>query len=86
MSETADQIVEWIAGLSDSELPDALTRHELPVGGTRADKYRRLKRQLLLYRGLSDRSSVSELDRLLLLRLRLAKSFLVFRPRQWRVH
>ena len=59
--ETSDQIVEWIAGLSDTELTDALTRHELSVGGTRAEKYRRLKRQLLLYRGLSDRSSVSDL-------------------------
>ena len=32
------------------------------MGRTRAEKYRRLKRQLLLYRGISDRSSVSDLD------------------------
>ena len=42
--ETADQIVEWIAGLSDTELTDALTRHELSVGGIRSEKYKRLKR------------------------------------------
>ena len=35
--ETADQIVEWIAGLSDTELTDGLTRHELSVGGTRSE-------------------------------------------------
>ena len=45
--KTADQIVEWIFGLS--------------VGGTRAEKCKRLKRLLLLYRGFSDRSSLSYL-------------------------
>ena len=59
--ETADQIVEWIFGLSDTELMDALTRYELSVGGNRAEKCKRLKRLLLLYRGFSDRSSLSDL-------------------------
>ena len=59
--ETADQIVEWIFGLSDTELMDAFTRHELSVGGTRAEKCKPIKRLLLLHRGFSDRSSVSDL-------------------------
>ena len=59
--ETADQIVEWIFGLSYTELMDALAWHELSVGGTRSEKCKRLKRLLLLYRGFSDRSSVSDL-------------------------
>ena len=47
--------------LSDTELMDALKRHEHSVGGTRAENCKRLKRLLLLYRGFSDRSSVSDL-------------------------
>ena len=49
--ETADQIVEWIFGLSDIELIDTLTRHELSVDGTKAEKYKGLKRLLLLIEG-----------------------------------
>ena len=59
--ETVDQIVECIFGLSDTELIDALIRHKLAVGGSRSEKCRRLKRLLLLYRGFSDRCSVSDL-------------------------
>ena len=59
--ETVDQIVEWIFGLSDTELIDGLIRYELAVGGSRSENCRRLKRLLLLYRGFSDKSSVSDL-------------------------
>ena len=59
--ETVDQIVEWIFGLTDTELIDALIRHELAVDGSRSEKCRWLKRLLLLYRGFSDKSSVSDL-------------------------
>ena len=38
-----------------------LIRHELAVGSSGSEKCRRLKRLLLLYRGFSGKSSVSDL-------------------------